>query len=88
MSVKTELPIPRLSGNNDFVEFSTEIATQFGIEIAIILGFFKHHFYMSSLHEDCIPSYPTISHCCSVLRFWNEDKIRQLIAQLYTLKLI
>ncbi len=74
--------------SNIFIEFSSKIARDHGLELAIILAFFQNHYYLSSLHDDRIPSYPTVNFCVSFLSFWDEEKIRELIAQLYISKLI
>jgi len=71
-----------------FCEFSCAIAKKYGVDLAIIHGFYKKVQYLSSLQGDKIGSYPTVEHCCSVLTFWSEDKIRELIGALYTNKLV
>ena len=71
-----------------FVEFSSTIACEYGLEIAVILGFFKKYHYLSGMMDEKVPSYPSVKLCCSHLTFWSEDKIRELIGKLYTLKLI
>lgn len=77
-----------ISGDNNFCEFSTEMACKYGIEIAIILGFFQKVRYLSSLQDEGIPAYPTVSECCNFFKFWDEEKIRHLISALYLNKLI
>lgn len=72
---------------NTFCEFSVGIAKKYGIEIAILHGFFIKCHYLSSV-QDREPAYPTVAHCCSALSFWDEDKIRELISALYLNKLI
>jgi hypothetical protein len=75
-------------GLNKFSEFSIHIAKKHGVEIAIIHGFFKKHEYLSSMQDEDTAGYPSIPVCCAFLDFWDEEKIRELIAKLYTLKLI
>ena len=70
-----------------YVEFSIELACRYGLEIAIIHGFFKHYQYLSSIQDKNIPEYPSVENCLARLKFWDEDKIRELISQLYLKKL-
>lgn len=72
--------------SDKFVEFSTEVASLHGIEIAIILGFFLKCYSLTQGNEP--PAYPSLAHSCSYFSFWNEDKIRHLISDLYLKKLI
>lgn len=69
-------------------EFLVEIALEFGVEIAIIHGFFVKFYHMSYHMGDKHPSYPTIIDCINFIKFWPEDKIRQLVSELYLKKLI
>jgi hypothetical protein len=70
-------------------EFSSYLAKEHGIEIAIIHGFFmKYRYFLSQPKNDNEVNYPSITCCCSFLDFWDEEKIRHLVAQLYILKLI
>jgi hypothetical protein len=70
------------------VMFSTQVAEEYGLEIAILYNFFQHHFWMTSNGEEKISAYPTIAVCCSFFPFWDEEKIRELTLKLYTYKLI
>ena len=72
--------------SDNFVEFSTKIACLYGIEIAIMLGFFRKCYSLTQGDE--LAAYPSVSHCCSFFPFWDEDKIRGLISELYLKKLI
>jgi hypothetical protein len=73
-------------GNDYFCEFSRDVAREYGIELAIILGFFKKCYSLVQGNES--PSYPSVQQCLSVLDFWDENKIRELISELYLKKLI
>ena len=69
-------------------EFLGTIASEFGVEIAVMHGFFVKFRHMSSYMEEKVSSYPTVNDCLTFLNFWPEDKIRQLISDLYLNKLI
>ena len=72
--------------NDKFLEFSSKIAKSYGIEIALMLSFFRKCYSLVQGNES--PSYPTVSHTMQFFNFWNEDKIRNLISELYLKKLI
>lgn len=68
--------------------FDSEAANQYGIEIAVILHFFLQYYHFSAHIENQDAHYPSMTYCCTYFYYWDEEKIRELIVKLYTLKLI
>lgn len=77
-----------MSKIDNWCEFSTEVANKYGIDLAILHGFFKKFQYLNSIHQDKSCSYPTLFECYTFLTFWDEEKIRSLIAELNLTELI
>ena len=76
-----------MSNNSYCCEFSISVAEKFGLDLAVLHGFFYCNAYLTEL-QDGTPSYPTVEQCVAVLKFWDEKKIRKLISELYLNKLI